>query len=133
MHLVGGAEGSEQRQRRHSRGRQAAAASAATTRLCGQHRLLHSTLRAQCRRGLNKLSAARRPLRGEARLSIAKLGAKRRGSALAELVADYSANGYNVTTALNAALDRINQLEQTVAALQSTASGYGSGDAAVEA
>ncbi len=87
MHLVAGAEGSEQRQRRHSRGRRAAAASAATTRLCSQHRLLHSTLRAQCRRGLNKLSAARRPIRGEARLSVAKLGAKRRGSTLAELVA----------------------------------------------
>ena len=45
-------------------------------------------------------------------------------NSLAELVADYSANGYGVTTALNAALARIDQLEQTVAALQnSSASG----------
>ena len=41
-----------------------------------------------------------------------------------ELVADYSANGSGVNTALQAALDRILQLEQTVAALQnSSASG----------
>ena len=45
-------------------------------------------------------------------------------NSLAELVADYSANGSGVNTALQAALARIDQLEQTVAALQnSSASG----------
>ena len=43
-------------------------------------------------------------------------------NSLAELVADYSANGSGVNTALQAALARIEQLEQTVAALQNSSS-----------
>ena len=43
-------------------------------------------------------------------------------NSLAELVADYSANGSGVNTALQAALARIDQLEQTVAALQNSSS-----------
>ena len=53
-------------------------------------------------------------------------------NSLAELVADYSANGSGVNTALQAALARIDQLEQTVAALQNTGGGYGSGTPPVE-
>ena len=44
-------------------------------------------------------------------------------NSLAELVADYSANGSGVNTALQAALARIDQLEQTVAALQASGDG----------
>ena len=50
-------------------------------------------------------------------------------NSLAELVADYSANGSGVNTALQAALARIDQLEQTVAALQNSS---GSGTPPVE-
>ena len=50
-------------------------------------------------------------------------------NSLAELVADYSANGSGVNTALQAALARIDQLEQTVAALQNSS---GSGAPPVE-
>ena len=53
-------------------------------------------------------------------------------NSLAELVADYSANGSGVNTALQAALARIDQLEQTVAALQNTGGGCGSGTPPVE-
>ena len=41
-------------------------------------------------------------------------------NSLSELVQDYSANGSGITAALQAAVDRINQLEQTVAALQNS-------------
>ena len=50
-------------------------------------------------------------------------------NSLAELVADYSANGSGVNTALQAALARIDQLEATVAALQNSS---GSGTPPVE-
>jgi hypothetical protein len=53
-------------------------------------------------------------------------------NSLAELVADYSQNGSGITAALQAVVDRINQLEQTVAALQNTGGGYGSGTPPVE-
>jgi hypothetical protein len=44
-------------------------------------------------------------------------------NSLAELVADYSANGSGVNSALQAALVRIDQLEATVAALQASGDG----------